>query len=111
VGVLYRLFFGAILAPFCSILLLAVFFFVLSGQSVVFNYSRHAPCHGGAHCRPGFYHVACHWTDACIGLIALAAAILIWLLGVSPIWVILAAGLGGYLWHMLDKRRKGEMKK
>ena len=45
------------------------------------------------------------------GLIALVAAILIWLLGVSPVWVILAAGLGGYLWHLLDKRRKGEMKK
>jgi chromate transporter len=26
------------------------------------------------------------------------SALLIWLLGVSPIWIIIAAGIGGYLY-------------
>ena len=30
--------------------------------------------------------------------IPIVSALLIWLLGVSPIWVIIAAGIGGYLW-------------
>jgi chromate transporter len=44
------------------------------------------------------------------GFIAASSAMLIWLFGVSPVWVILAAGLGGYLWYRFDKyrnRRKG----
>ncbi|MDY0240128.1 MAG: chromate transporter, partial [Bacteroidales bacterium] len=44
------------------------------------------------------------------GFIAAASALLIWLFGVSPVWVILAAGLGGYLWYRIDiyrKRRSG----
>jgi len=30
--------------------------------------------------------------------IPVVSALLIWLLGVSPIWIIIAAGLGGYAW-------------
>jgi len=44
------------------------------------------------------------------GLIAIAATVLIWLLGVSPVWIILAAGLGGYVWFRIEtyrKRRRG----
>jgi chromate transporter len=41
------------------------------------------------------------------GLIAAAAALLIWLFGVSPIWIILAAGTGGYIWHRIEKKKKG----
>ena len=33
--------------------------------------------------------------------IPVVSALLIWLLGVSPIWVIIAAGLGGYIWGKL----------
>jgi len=33
--------------------------------------------------------------------IPIASALLIWLLGVSPIWIIITAGLGGYVWGML----------
>ena len=40
------------------------------------------------------------------GLIACVATLLIWLLGVSPVWIILAAGLGGYAWYTIDKHRK-----
>lgn len=30
--------------------------------------------------------------------IPVVSALAIWLLGVSPIWIIIAAGLGGYIW-------------
>jgi chromate transporter len=30
--------------------------------------------------------------------IPIASALLIWLLGVSPIWIIIAAGIGGYIY-------------
>jgi chromate transporter len=30
--------------------------------------------------------------------IPVISALLIWLLGVSPIWIIIAAGIGGFLW-------------
>ena len=30
--------------------------------------------------------------------IPIVSALAIWLLGVSPIWIIIAAGIGGYLW-------------
>jgi len=33
--------------------------------------------------------------------IPVVSALLIWLMGVSPIWIIIAAGLGGYLWGKL----------
>jgi chromate transporter len=31
--------------------------------------------------------------------IPVISALLIWLLGVSPIWIIIAAGIGGFLWE------------
>ena len=33
--------------------------------------------------------------------IPVVSALLIWLLGVSPIWIIIAAGIGGYIWGKL----------
>ena len=35
--------------------------------------------------------------------IPVASALLIWLLGFSPIWIIIAAGVGGFLWGKLRK--------
>ena len=40
--------------------------------------------------------------------IPVVSALLIWLLGVSPIWVIIAAGIGGFLYGKL-KGRQGEL--
>ena len=42
------------------------------------------------------------------GWIPLASCLLIWLMGVSPIWVIIAAGTGGYLWGQCQKRKGKE---
>ena len=35
--------------------------------------------------------------------IPIVSALLIWLLGVSPIWIIIAAGIGGYCWGKVKK--------
>ena len=35
--------------------------------------------------------------------IPVASALLIWLLGFSPIWIIIAAGVGGFLWGKFRK--------
>ena len=35
--------------------------------------------------------------------IPIVSALLIWLLGVSPIWIIIAAGIGGYIYGRIAK--------
>ena len=40
---------------------------------------------------------------AVVALIAVVSALLIWLLGFSPIWIIIAAGVGGFLWGKFKK--------
>ncbi len=37
--------------------------------------------------------------------IPIVSALLIWLLGVSPIWIIIAAGIGGYAWGQMRNER------
>ncbi len=39
--------------------------------------------------------------------IPLVSCLLIWLLGVSPIYIILAAGIGGYLWGRYEDKKEG----
>ena len=38
--------------------------------------------------------------------IPVASCLLIWLLGISPVWIILAAGIGGFLWGQYQKRKE-----
>ena len=38
--------------------------------------------------------------------IPVASCLLTWLLGISPIWIILAAGIGGFLWGQYQKRKE-----
>ena len=38
--------------------------------------------------------------------IPIISALLIWLLGFSPIWIILLAGIGGYVWKLKIKNHK-----
>lgn len=37
--------------------------------------------------------------------IPIVSALLIWLMGVSPIWIIIAAGIGGYIWGKMRNER------
>ena len=39
--------------------------------------------------------------------IPIVSALAIWMLGVSPIWVIIAAGVGGFLWGKFSSRYNG----
>ena len=38
--------------------------------------------------------------------IPIVSALLIWLLGVSPIWIIIAAGVGGFIWGKIGSDRE-----
>ena len=40
--------------------------------------------------------------------IPVVSALLIWLLGFSPIWIIVAAGIGGYLWGRLKMKQNNK---
>ena len=40
--------------------------------------------------------------------IPVVSALLIWLLGFSPIWIIIAAGVGGFVWGKYTTRHKTE---
>ena len=37
--------------------------------------------------------------------IPIVSALLIWLMGVSPIWIIILAGIGGYLWGKMRNEK------
>ena len=43
------------------------------------------------------------WSSSWIPVVS---CLLIWLLGISPIWIILAAGIGGFLWGQYQKRKE-----
>lgn len=43
--------------------------------------------------------------------IPIISTLLIWLLGISPIYIIIAAGLGGYLWGKLFSHKTGNSQK
>jgi len=43
------------------------------------------------------------WSSSWIPVIS---CLLIWLLGISPIWIILAAGIGRFLWGQYQKRKE-----
>ena len=42
--------------------------------------------------------------------IPVVSALLIWLLGFSPIWIIIAAGIGGYLFGRFKRPENEELK-
>ena len=46
------------------------------------------------------------WTNCWIPV---ATAILIWLCGVNPIYIILIAGVSGYIYHLLTKKKGKEI--
>jgi len=43
------------------------------------------------------------WSSSWIPVVS---CLLIWLLGISPIWIILAAGIGRFLWGQYQKRKE-----
>lgn len=95
---------GTILPSFLIILAVALFFHAYKDNPVVERVFRGirpvvvaliaAPTFGMARsARLSRYNV---W-------IPIVGALLIWLLGFSPIWIIAAAGIGGYVYHRIAK--------
>lgn len=99
---------GAVLAPFFSILLIAMFFRAFRENEVVERiFMGMRPVVVALIAVPvitTMRSIGLTWSS---GLIAGMAALLIWLFGISPIWIILVAGTGGYVWHKIEKKRKG----
>ncbi|MDY5968560.1 MAG: chromate transporter [Bacteroidales bacterium] len=100
---------GNVAAPFAIILLLAMFFRFFRGNVAIERiFMGLRPCVAALIAAPVF-NMACTagitWRNAWIPI---AAAGLIWLLGVSPILIVLAAGLLGYLYGKVVQRRPSQ---
>ena len=93
---------GCILPSFLIILAIALFFRQFQDNPWVARAFRGIrPCVVALIAAPTFKmaqtaHIT--WTNVWIPVLG---AVLIWMFGVSPIWVIVAAGLGGYLYGRL----------
>lgn len=97
---------GAALPSFFIILLLAVFFQSFRGNVIVESVFKGI--------RPGVValiavptfnmarRIKLSWLNAWIPIVS---ALLIWGLGVSPIYIILAAGIGGIVWGKHERRK------
>ncbi|HHV02950.1 MAG: chromate transporter [Bacteroidales bacterium] len=99
---------GAVLAPFFSILILAVFFRNFRENPVVEKvFMGMRPVVISLIAVPVITTMRSIGLTFSTGLISAAAALLIWLFGISPVWIIMAAGLGGYIWHRIEKHQEG----
>lgn len=103
--------FGAALPSFLMILCIAMFFQQFQDVAWV------AACFNGI--RPAVVALIAAPTfklakSAKIGWsnfwIPVASALLIWLLGVNPVFIIIAAGIGGYVYGMLENHDNNEAK-
>ena len=97
---------GNILMPILIILLLAIFFRQFQGNKVVeavFKGIR--PAVVALIAAPVFKMAKTaklSWRNCWIPI---AATLLIWLLGISPVWIILAAAAGGFIYGKIKERR------
>ena len=98
---------GTILVPIGIILLLAIFFQQFQDNRIVdaiFKGIR--PAVVALIAAPVFkmaQTAKISWRNCWIPIVA---ALLIWLLGISPVWIILAAAAGGYIYGQVKERRK-----
>ena len=105
---------GCIMPSFLIILAIALFFHQFQDNPWVARAFRGIrPCVVGLIAAPTFKMARTARINRYNIWIPATSALAIWALGVSPIWVILAAGLGGYLYGRLigltpDPSPKGE---
>ena len=98
---------GNILMPILIILALAMGLHYLQGNAVVeavFKGVR--PVVVALIAAPVFRMAAAAQISRYNFWIPIVAALLIWLMGVSPIWVILATGVGGFLYGKYKQRKE-----
>lgn len=99
---------GTVLPSFCIILLVAVFFTNFKENPVVERiFKGIRPATVALIATPVFSLAKSAQLTKYTVWIPVVAALLIWLLGFSPIWVIIAAGTGGYLWGRYERKNKG----
>ncbi len=90
---------GAALPSFIIILLIAMFFHQFADNKVVAAMFRGIrPAVVALIAVPTFNLAKRAELNKYTLWIPVISALLIWLLGVSPIWIIIAAGMGGFLW-------------
>ena len=95
---------GAILPSFLIILCIALFFLRFKGNPTVeaiFKGIR--PAVVALIAAPTFNLAKAAKINRYTIWIPIISALLIWLLGFSPIWIILLAGIGGYVWNLRIK--------
>lgn len=97
---------GNILMPILFILALALFFHHFRGNAIVESiFKGIRPCVVALIAAPVFTmakNAGISWRNCWIPIVA---ALLIWLLDISPILIILAAGIGGFVYGRLLKRK------
>lgn len=90
---------GTVLPSFIIILAIAMFFHNFKDNPIVeriFNGIR--PGSGRTDCGTHFQYAESAKVNRYTIWIPVVSALLIWLLGFSPIWIIIAAGVGGFCW-------------
>ncbi|MBO4644905.1 MAG: chromate transporter [Bacteroidales bacterium] len=99
---------GNILMPITLILLIAVFFRKMSGNHIVESiFMGVRPAVVALIAAPVFTlakSAGLTWRNLWIPVLA---ALLIWLLGVSPVWVVCAAIVGGWVYGKWRQRKEG----
>lgn len=97
---------GTILPSFVIILAIAVFFHSFKDNPVVERiFKGIRPAVVALIAAPTFAMAKSARINRYTLWIPVVSALLIWLLGFSPIWIIIAAGTGGYVWRKYKQKR------
>ena len=99
--------FGNILMPILAIIMLAMLFQYFHNNPIINNiFKGIRPCVVALIAAPVFTmakNAGLNWRNCWIPILA---ALLIWLLGISPIYIILVAGIGGFLYGRMKDRKE-----
>lgn len=97
---------GTIIAPFFSILLLALFFREFQDNPYVVRiFMGIRPVVVALIAVPVITTMRTVGLSWVTFLIAAVSTLLIWLLGVSPVWIVLGAGVIGYIWYRCHRKK------
>jgi len=98
---------GTILPAFISILIIALFFHNFKENTIVEHiFKGIRPAVVALIAVPTFNMAKSAKINRYTIIIPIASALLIWLLGVSPIYIFVAAGLGGYIYGRFNRKQK-----
>lgn len=102
---------GTILPSFLIILAIALFFHNFKENAIVERiFKGIRPAVAALIAAPTFTMARSAGINRRNIWIPVVSALLIWLLGFSPVWIIIAAGVGGYLWgrckHKIETKHK-----